>query len=137
MGKFVRIALTVVLTAALLLGGTGGVILYRTRYAKTEVTRDRSPDGRYTLTVYMVGEPVFPFGPARCRFELSEGRRKIVRYGFDVYGDGGPAVEDDFTILWSEDCATVTVAAEEQQDAVYVLSFDGTVTERSAGFGKE
>lgn len=44
-------------------------IMWRTSFAKTEILTSASEDGTASLTVYMIGEPDWPFGPTHCRFD--------------------------------------------------------------------
>ena len=53
--------------STLLIGG----IKYQSTYEKTEIMRSLSDDGQYTLFVYMIGEPDWPFGATHCRFALN------------------------------------------------------------------
>lgn len=113
-------AVCLVLTAVLI-----GGIAYRTSWAKTEVVTSSSDDGRYTLIVYMIGEPEWPFGSTHCRFDLMEGPRRIVKYPFSVQDDGAAAHEGNFRIVWYADSVRITASGSEQEDREYVLRFDG------------
>lgn len=108
---------------ALLVGG----LKYRTTYAKTEILSVSSIDGQYTLFVYMIGEPDWPFGATHCRFDLMNADKRITRYPFDIHDDGATAHENNFDISWEEDYVTIIVSGSEQKDIVYQLSFDGNV----------
>ena len=117
--------LTAVITVSILLGVLAGGIVYRTDYAKTEVVTCVSEDGRHTLTIYMIGEPEWPFGPTHCRVDLMEDSRRITKYPFSIRDDGAPAGEGNFRIGWHADGVRVTVSGSEQRDQEYMLYFDG------------
>lgn len=107
-------------------------ILYQTRFAKTEVETVSSPGGQYQLEIDEVGEPVWPFGPTRCRFVLREGRRSVTKYDFQIYNDGCRAQEENFAAVWTDDGVTILVTAEEQPDISYFLHFDGSAVTTAA-----
>ena len=100
---------------------------YRTTYAKTEIMTETSEDNQYTLKIYMIGEPEWPFGATHCRMELFKDSKRIIKCPIDIYDDGAIVHEDNFDIKWHEDNVTVTVSGSEQDDNRYILSFDGTV----------
>ena len=109
-------------------------IVYRTDYAATEVLTSApevlasaSDDGQYNLTVSMVGEPDWPFGPTHCRFDLKKDGKRILRHPFSVRNDGANVHESNFTVVWNVDSVTVLVTGEEQPEETYILCFDGTV----------
>ena len=100
---------------------------YRTTYAKTEIMTETSEDNQYTLKIYMIGEPEWPFGATHCRLELFKDTKRIIKCPIDIYDDGAIVHEDNFDIRWHEDNVTVTVSGSEQDDNRYILFFDGTV----------
>lgn len=100
---------------------------YRTTYAKTEIMTETSEDNQYTLKIYMIGEPEWPFGATHCRLELFKDSKRIIKCPIDIYDDGAIVHEDNFDIKWHEDNVTVTVSGSEQDENRYILSFDGTV----------
>ena len=109
--------------STLLIGG----IKYQSTYEKTEIMRSLSDDGQYTLFVYMIGEPDWPFGATHCRFDLMNADKRIIKYSFDIHDDGANAHESNFNITWGKDNVTVLVSGSEQKDIFYKLSFDGSV----------
>lgn len=119
--------LIAVLAFLLLIGILFAGITYRTSYAKTEIVTSTSHDGRYTLIVYMIGEPEWPFGSTHCRFDLQDGSDSIIKYPFSIQDDGATAHSDNFSIVWYIDHVTITVSGSEQNDREYILNFDGTV----------
>ncbi len=103
------------------------VFVYFASFAKTKILTSASNDGGYHLTVYMIGEPDWPFGATHCRFDLFHGRKRLITYPFSIQDDGAAAREDNFHVVWGEGCVTVTVSGSEQADQSYTLNFDGTV----------
>jgi len=99
------------------------VCTYRTRYRKTLIAEYSSPDGIYSLSVWNVGEPRFPFGPGRCRVVLSCDGRQVAAEEVVLYNDGKWPDGDNFTAQWAENSVSVTVRAEEMEDAVLVLEY--------------
>lgn len=108
---------------ALMVGG----IRYQTTYAKTEIVKASSNDEQYTLFVYMIGEPDWPFGATHCRFDLMNDGKRIIKYTFDIHDDGANATENNFDITWEKENVTIIVSGSEQKNTFYKLSFDGAV----------
>ena len=77
------------------------------------------------LTVYSVGEPAFPFGPGSGRFVLEKDGSVLDALDFVLYNDGKQPDADNFAVSWEADGVRVTVSAEEQEDATYLLYYDG------------
>lgn len=117
------IAVFLILLFLLLIGS----FHYRVNYAKTEVITSVSDDGKHTLTVYMIGEPDWPFGSTHCRFDLRNGNKRIVKEPFSIHDDGVAASENNFAITWREDRVEILVTASEQPDEMCIIYFDGMV----------
>lgn len=117
------ICAAILLPCLLLIGG----IQYRVSFAKTEIITSAANNEPYTLTIYQIGEPDWPFGPTHCRFDLRNGSKRIIKHPFSIRNDGCSAHASNFTIVWSADSAAITVSGEEQPDQTYILCYDGTV----------
>lgn len=117
------IAVILILPFLLLIGS----FHYRVNYAKTEVITSVSDDGEYSLTVYMIGEPDWPFGATHCRFDLCNGSKRIVKELFSIHDDGTAASENNFAITWHEDRVEILVTASEQPDELCTIYLDGMV----------
>lgn len=124
------IVIVSVVCAILVLGALLFEFVYQSRYRKTPVLQSNSPDGIHSLTVHMIGDPVFPFGPTRCRAELAKGRRIITRHSFDVLNDGKTVDETNFCVTWQDGCVTLEVSGEEMETVTYSLPFAGTSSRR-------
>jgi len=108
----------------LLLGIGFAWLLYEFDYKRTEIAQSRS--GNYTLTMFQVGEPGFPFGPVSGEFVLRKDGKKINTYSFLVFNDGGSLSPGNAVFEWEEDCVRIMVRGEEQEDKFYTLGFDGS-----------
>ena len=98
---------------------------YKTKYCKTEVLQSISPDERFNLKIYMIGEPEWPFGPTHCRYDFCEGKRILEKYSDTIFNDGKIAVTEDFEIYWQKDSVNLIVHGEEQDDKTVTFFFDG------------
>lgn len=127
MKKFLKIFLVVFLIVIIIAGIGTAKFVYETDYKKTEIKSSCSDDNSYKLTVYEIGEPDFPFGSAHCRFILLNGKKEISSTDFEIYNDGGAALESNFDISWNSDGAEITVNGEEQKDRIYYIYFSGKV----------
>ncbi len=101
-----------------------GAVIYRKSFSLNPVTRYRSSDDRYTLKVWERGEPEFPFGETICLLVLEADGRKAAETEISVLNDGKHVSADNFSVVWKDDCAEVTVSAEEQEDRQYQLYFE-------------
>lgn len=95
---------------------------------ETELFRESSPDGGYTLLITEVGEPGFPFGCDRLEVTLfevvpeGETPRRYYRASFmaDVANDGARGI---YQIEWLEDGVQVALSGQEQPTSYYILPF--------------
>ena len=127
MKKTGKIILTAVTAAFIVMSAAAVLMIYRTKYRETEIARFVSPDRSRQLTVYEIGEPGFPFGPADCRVVLLAGKDRIGSLDMQVFNDGGWAKESDFSAAWTDDSVSVTVHSEEQEDRLYEMFSDGRI----------
>jgi hypothetical protein len=100
-----------------------GFLIYKTEYEPKEIgVYDRKP---YSLAIYHVGEPGFPFGTSDCRLTLSRDGRRISTMDVTLHNDGKNPDTENFIVEWREDRVCVTVRGEEQEDTLCTLYFDG------------
>lgn len=104
-----------------------GTIYYRVGHKKTEVVTYKNDI--YTLTVFMIGEPEWPFGRTHCCFELKEYTKKITKYKFSVRNDGCFVSENNFDVNWHEEYCLLFVDGQEQAIVEYKISYKGNVLE--------
>lgn len=122
--RLIHAIAAVILLPFLLLAG---IFYYKTEMELSAVVTEISPDGEAELTVYMVGEPAWPFGPTDCRFDLLVDNTRVVKYPFSIHNDGVSASVNNFAVTWKNDHVEVLVRAEEQFAVTYILYFDGNV----------
>lgn len=99
------------------------VLLFEARYEKTEILREQSPDGQYTVVIWRIGEPDWPFGAVHVEITLfgeEETPDIFHRFQADIANDGG---EGTCAIDWLEDGVQITLSGSEQPDEVYILPF--------------
>lgn len=118
---------TILLIESVLLGVLllGVLFTWWTSGHLTELVREDSPNGEYTLIVDELGMPSWPFGADHIRVTLFENcttRGAYYRASFsaDVSNDGAPATYD---IKWLEDGVQIVLIGEEQPAAYYILPF--------------
>lgn len=97
---------------------------YKLNFKKTEISQ--STEGVFTVTMYQVGEPAWPFGPVNGEFVLRKEDEKINTCSFMVSNDGGGLSSGNAVFQWEDDCVKIRVSGEEQEDMLYTLGFDGT-----------
>lgn len=116
------IAETVILVVVLIFG----CFLYLVDFKNTELLREASPDEKYMLVIWEVGEADFPFGDDHIKVTLYEvtPQQKFpfytVSFTAAVANDGAPA---SYQVEWLEDGVQIALIGEEQPTAYYVLPF--------------
>jgi len=102
-----------------------GAWIYSVKYRLTEVAKSAGPSGSgMTVTVYMKGEPVFPYGPSYVKAVLRKDGKKVDSEEITVYNDGARAEEGDFSFEWQDDSVIITVSGDEMEDTDYILTFN-------------
>ncbi|SES72995.1 hypothetical protein SAMN05216348_102114 [Olsenella sp. KH3B4] len=109
---------TVLLVAAL---------VYELSYAVSTVDTSTSPDGRYTLELQSVGEPLF-FSSANVRLLLKFGRYEVSRVDTSIADDGARARPSNWQVSWEDTGAEVRLRGSEQSDELVTMGFDGSVS---------
>lgn len=123
--KTKKIIIAVLLCFVLIVGAVVGTFIYNTKYKLNKIDSTVSPDGNYTLTLYSVGEPDFPFGYAYGRIVMEKGEKKISETDIDLAIDGCQIGKDNWSVTWESDGAKVILSADEQQDERGKFYFDG------------
>lgn len=115
---------TIILIMAILIG----YLLYGGEYKETELFRETSPEGSYTILIHEIGVPDFPFGNDHLKITLfesipeGENPRAYYRASFtaDVAADGASAA---YKVEWLKDGVQIALIGEEQPTAYYILPF--------------
>lgn len=95
---------------------------------QTEIFREESPDGKYTLKIDEIGTPDFPFGNSYLEITLFEMPPEDERPGLyycasfkaDVANDGA---RGEYEIEWLNDGVQIILSGEEQPTAYYILPY--------------
>ncbi|SDA09887.1 hypothetical protein SAMN02910447_00129 [Ruminococcus sp. YE71] len=85
---------------------------------------DRVEQGSYAVILSAESEPVF-FGSQNGSITLLENGKEISRTDFDLSNDGKYMNEYNWDVSWENDCVTVTIMGEEQDDEILTLYFNG------------
>ncbi len=112
--RILAIILVILVAAAVAVGS----IIYVRDYRKTKVFTSQS--GSSTMTVYMVGEPDFPFGKTDCRLVLKTKGKDTVKEDFSVANDGAVVTEENFSVEWKDNSVRLRVTGSEQEITSYV-----------------
>lgn len=116
--KTLKRILTVILIVLIAAAVTVGSLIYIRDYRKTKVFSSES--GSSTITVYMVGEPDFPYGKTDCRLVLKTKGKDTVKEDFSVDNDGAVVSSDNFAVEWKENSVRLKVNGSEQEIRTYV-----------------
>lgn len=93
---------------------------YKTTYKKTEVVSSSNND--YRLSIYMIGEPQFPYGYTKWGFSLYKGKKKITEESLSLLNDGKNLSKDNFTLKWTDSTLTIIASSSEEEDIKFVVS---------------
>lgn len=102
-------------------------LVYELDYAVRTVDTSTSPDGRYTLELQSVGEPMF-FSPAGARLVLKFDRYEVSRMDTQISDDGGQVRPTSWQVSWEDTGAEVRLKGSEQNDELVTMGFDGSVS---------
>ena len=80
------------------------------------ILSDQNKDRTYSILIYEVGAPEFPFGEGRCKIVLKKGDVTIENQEIIVYNDGKRLGKDDFKVNWLDDHINIIIHAEEMED---------------------
>ena len=127
-GSRVTTSLVFFVAAATLLAAARYV--YVTGYRPVLAAEYDSAGGGYCVKAYMIGEPVFPFGPVKYRIDLYSGGKRISSAEVQVKNDGAAAGEGNFEVLFGDDAAYVRIMADEMDDINIVMYYNGGVEEQ-------
>lgn len=116
--KTVKRILTIVLVVLVAAAVVVGSIIYVRDYRKTKVFTSQS--GSSTMTVYMVGEPDFPYGKTECRLVLRTKGKDTVKEDFSVANDGAVVTEDNFEVEWRDNSVRLRVTGSEMEITSFV-----------------
>ncbi len=113
-------AVSIVLILLLIIG----VCAYFLKLDVGDIDKSDSPDGKYTLTMQMIGEPVL-FGSADGRLVLKEGKEKRAECRFTLADDGMSIVPGCWQVRWYDDRVEAIISGSEQRDEQIVIYFNG------------
>ena len=112
---------TGLLVLILLIGG----FIWWTGHKKTELVREKSPDGTYAVVIWEKGIPD-ALGSDHVEvslYETGDLGRYWISFLAEVANEGAPA---RYQIEWLEDGVKIRLSGKEQPDAVYILPFEAT-----------
>lgn len=114
-----------------------GIFYYVTVFKISDVDTSVSSDGKYSLTMQAVGEPLF-FGPADGQFVLKKGEKRISKVKFSLSNDGGNISQDTWHVTWKKNQVEIIIYGEEQNDEQFLLFYDGKykINELDTKYGK-
>lgn len=90
------------------------------------ITSQTSPDGLYTVSLYQIGAPEWPFGPVKAKLVLYDADGKMLdEERFSLLNDGTAVHEGNLEqIEWKEGRAEVLMdEADTTQTYTYVLYY--------------
>lgn len=95
---------------------------YKVAYRRTEVLS--SSNGEYNISIYMIGEPQFPYGCTKWGFSLYSGRRKIREEAHSLLNDGKIVRAENFLVIWDDDAVEIVASGSEEDDIRFVIPLE-------------
>lgn len=93
---------------------------YRENRKKTSILS--SSYNGYTVRVYMIGTPVFPYGETSCRIDLLKNGKRVNQQSLSLLNDGAVVTEDNFVVEWNEEYVRVIAYASEMDEIEVTLA---------------
>lgn len=128
--RYGKLILKLLAAALFVAAAAAAWFVYVTEYRAVPAAEYVSPDGAWRVSVYMIGEPDFPFGPVKCRMDLLNGGKKISSAEAEVKNDGAKAGEENFEVLFTDEGAYITVKGDEMDDIHIIMYYDSEVEEQ-------
>ena len=101
------------------------IVLFGSLFKKrTLIVTSVSDDNIHTVSIYMVGDPEFPYGNTNCQAVLNENNKTINKQDIILKNDGKIAMEENFAIEWQTDKVIITAMAEEMDPEQYTFTFN-------------
>lgn len=105
-----------------------GFLYYIAEIKETELLREVSPDGKFSVLIQEIGKPDFPFGSDHIGVTLFEKRSKEhsfkpyyrVAFDADIPTDGTKA---GYRLEWLDDGVQVILKGERGREYYYILPF--------------
>ena len=119
------IAILLVCVMIFTLSGCSVVDLVIKSISKTLITSQNSPDGKYTLSLYQVGEPVWSFGSVDAKLVLRDANGRVIdEASFSLANDGAGVHEDNlYKVKWLDEQVIVEMDQDEGPDFTVSLSY--------------
>ncbi len=87
------------------------------------ITSEVSPNEVYTLELYMVGTPRFPFWVTDCRGYLLRDQVQVGLVEFELYNDGKVATKDNFAVEWQASQVVIHANALKMMEKDFTISY--------------
>lgn len=100
---------------------------YKTRWEVAIVDKAIAPHSEYTLKMYSVGEPYWPFGSANGQLILEKGKTLVTSVGFEIANDGARFNATNWDVSWYSDRVEIVLLGKEQCDEHVTIYFDGSI----------
>lgn len=102
------------------------ILIYEDQFKKREIHQESSLDGNYTVSLYQVGSPQWPFGSVKAKLILNDTNgKKIDEEKFGLANDGvGVFVGNIKKITWMEGQVEIIMGeCDTTNQFTYILSY--------------
>lgn len=101
-----------------------GVLIYTEFFLVKEVCAIEAVDHHYTIVLYQIGSPGWPFGSVTARLVVKNSSGWIIdQCTFELNNDGGCVYGSNLKdVLWFRDRVEITMrGADDRENTVYIL----------------
>ena len=97
---------------------------YNNEYRLTNIDHALSPDGRYSASLQMVGQPDWPFGAATAKVTVEEtaSGRVIKVFETNIHDDGCALSPGHWKVEWAADAVYITLSGSEMQARTHTVT---------------
>lgn len=100
---------------------------YEMDYAVHTIDTSVSSNGRYTLELQSVGQPLF-FSGADARLVLKLNQNEIAHVDTTINDDGAQVHKESWHVQWDNSSVTARLMGSEQYDELVTIGFDGSIS---------
>ena len=98
---------------------------YQMSWKITNIGREQSPDGRYSVIFQAVGEADWPFGASHAKVTVKDGKRTVDSFFQDIYDDGVQFIPENYSVEWMKYGCIIHFIGSEQPDSEIEVFYDG------------
>lgn len=125
--QVLMVMLAIIAGIAVAIGVFIAYLNYEMDYAVHTIDTSVSSNGRYTLELQSVGQPIF-FSGADARLILKLNQNEIAHVDTTINDDGAQVHKESWHVRWDNSSVTARLMGSEQYDELVTIGFDGNIS---------